>query len=101
VDASPSVDDDELTRQALEADPDLVHVDALPFESLLSASGEGILPGWYMPIVRSRRGQIRGWRRGAIVLLVASFLAIDAYGLCNTYGDLLPRTVYARTHGAR
>ena len=29
---------------------------------------------------------LRGWRRGLVLLIVASFLLIDAYGLCNTYG---------------
>ncbi len=94
------VDDDELVRQALEADPNVALDDAVPFSSLGAASSEAALPAWYMPTPMLRTRSVRGWRRHAILLIVASFLAIDAYGLCNTYGDLSPRTVQARTHAA-
>jgi hypothetical protein len=29
---------------------------------------------------------VHGWRRHVVILVVVAFLAIDAYGLCNTYG---------------
>ena len=48
---------------------------------------ETLLPDWYMPTPAG--GVIRGWRRAVAVLIIAAFLAITAYGLCNTYGDLL------------
>ncbi len=94
------VDDAELERQALDADPDVVCADAVPFASLFAAGADSSLPSWYMPTPMPRR-RLRGWRRNAILLVVASFLAIDAYGLCNTYGDLTPQTVHARTHLSR
>ena len=94
------VADEELARQALEADPDVALDDAVPFASLGMTSSEGTLPEWYMPTPMLRPRSVRGWRRHAIALIVASFLAINAYGLCNTYGDLSPRTVQARTHTA-
>lgn len=31
---------------------------------------------------------LRGWRRQVIFLVIAAFLTITAYGLCNTYGQL-------------
>ena len=31
----------------------------------------------------------RGWRRVAVWLVIASFLTIDAYGLCSTYGQIV------------
>src|SRR3954470_9639226 len=86
------VEDDELTRQALDADPDVALDDAVPLATMLGASAGDSLPLWYMPTPMPRRRRVRGWRRHAIVLIVASFVAIDAYGLCNTYGDLSPQT---------
>ena len=59
---------------------------------VLGTSDATPLPQWYMPSPMSRPRPVRGWRRRAIVVVVASFLAIDAYGLCNTYGDLAPHS---------
>ena len=96
-----SIDDAELERQALDADPDVALDDAVPLATLLDDASGDALPSWYMPTPMSSGRRIRGWRRHAIVLVVASFLAIDAYGLCNTYGDLSPQTVQVRTHNGR
>jgi len=83
--------DDELTEQALAADPDAgVAEDAIPLSELLGTtegSGTGdLLPGWYMPAPMGAARLLRGWRRRVVLLIVASFVLINAYGLCSTYG---------------
>ena len=82
--------DDELCAAALDADPETVVADdAVCFWDL---TGHGVqpLPAWYMPAPMG--GSLRGWRscvaRFNVALIIASFLAINAYGLCNTYGQL-------------
>ncbi len=85
---SPSTDpgftDEELTALALAADPDqLVDADAQPWID----SPEGLLPSWYMPApVAHRHG---GWPRAVAILVIVSFLVINACGLCITYGHLV------------
>jgi hypothetical protein len=39
----------------------------------------------------ARSTVLRGWRRRVIWVVIAAFLTITAYGLCNTYGDLVLR----------
>ncbi len=79
---------DELTAQALAADPDApVAVDAMPFGA--DAVGvDGLLPSWYMPapVTYHRRSS----HRLAVVAVIASFLFINAFGFCITYGHLVP-----------
>ena len=77
--------DEELTELALAADPDApVDYDAVsPFAT---AHPAGLLPEWYMPAVAGGIRPLRGWRRRVVLLIIASFLLIDAYGLCSTYG---------------
>lgn len=29
---------------------------------------------------------LQGWRRRVVLLIIASFVLINAYGLCSTYG---------------
>lgn len=45
------------------------------------------LPSWYMgpATVRVRH---RPWRAPVVGVIVAAFLIIEAFGLCNTYGFL-------------
>jgi hypothetical protein len=31
---------------------------------------------------------MHGWRRRMVLLIIVSFLLIDAYGLCSTYGHV-------------
>lgn len=81
--------DEELTAQALAADPDqLVDDDATPF--VLWSPGFGdVLPDWYMPAPAAHPvGAAR--RRAAVVggIVIASLLAVNALGLCVTYGHL-------------
>jgi hypothetical protein len=42
---------------------------------------------WYMPPVAVRL--TKGWRRPLVYTLIAAFLAIDGFGLCITYGQLV------------
>jgi hypothetical protein len=79
--------DAELTILALAADPDEVpHDDAIP---LLDCPDDvyGSLPRWYMPPPMATGRS--PWRTTIILLLVASFLLIEALGLCVTYGQLV------------
>jgi hypothetical protein len=78
--------DDELTALALAADPDApIAKDAVPMALYLGQLPIS-LPGWYMPTVMLR-GR-RGWRMPVVLLIVASFVVIEALGLCNTFGQL-------------
>ena len=85
---STQLSDDELGRLALAADLDSeAPADALPLEQLVGTPGEGLLPSWYMA-TPAHGTVLRGWRRNVVWLVIAAFVAITAYGLCNTYGDL-------------
>jgi hypothetical protein len=88
----PAVTDEELSALALEADPDVsVDDDAMCLWDVLSAHQGPVLPGWYMPAPIGTP-HFSGWRRHLVRfnvgLIVAAFLAINAAGLCNTYGQL-------------
>ena len=90
-DADRPFTDDELTALALAADPDAgVAADAVPMGELLGSgawAGEGqLLPGWYMPSPMGASRLLQGWRRRVVLLIVASFVLINAVGLCSTYG---------------
>jgi len=81
--------DDELTERP---SPPIVANDAVPMGELLgfegwSGAGE-LLPGWYMPPPMGSTRLLYGWRRGIVLLIVASFVLINAYGLCSTYGHV-------------
>ncbi len=83
LDAAP-LTDEELTAQALAADPDVVLSPDTPPWELPSA---GLLPDWYMPgtVARPRHG----WRRVVALAVVVGLVAINAAGLCITYGHLV------------
>jgi hypothetical protein len=82
--------DDELTRLALAADPDMaLPDDAVPIWEVLGHGAATLLPSWYMPApmgygVPGRRRR----KRIVVLLIVAAFLALNAYGLCSTYGQI-------------
>jgi hypothetical protein len=84
--------DDELASLAVAAGrSDPVGADAVSVWEFLGTEALGALPSWYMPAPMGMR-RFRGWRRGVVrctvFSVVASFVAINAYGLCNTYGQL-------------
>lgn len=85
--------DDELGEMALAADPDApLADDAVPFRPDADTSPDAdagvLLPGWYMPAPMAGGPLLRGWRRRVGLLIIASFLLINAYGLCSTYGHV-------------
>ncbi len=74
--------DEELTAEAMAADPDvIVPDDAVPFGV---SETERSLPEWYMPAP----GSIRRTRPRVVAVtgLVLSLLIVNAAGLCVTYG---------------
>jgi hypothetical protein len=82
--------DEELTELALAADPDApVDDDAVQFVPLPPGGTDGLLPEWYMPSPADGLPLLRGWRRWVTVLIIISFVAIEAYGLCSTYGPVV------------
>ena len=80
----------ELTRLALAADPDApLPEDAVPYEPAGTTRGGELLPSWYMPMPAGRpRRRFSRRTRLIVLLLILAFLAIDAYGLCSTYGSI-------------
>ena len=81
------VTDDELAALALAADPDVeVGDDAVSVWDLDDSEAEVLLPAWYMPSPSTGRRLLHGWRRTVVLLVIASFLLTNAYGLCSTYG---------------
>jgi len=92
VDPLQSLNDDELTELALAADPDTgVADDAICLWELTGTTNNAPLPPWYMPAPMGAQ-RLSGWRgrlvRCSVFSVIASFVAINAYGLCNTYGQL-------------
>ncbi len=87
--------DEELTALALAADPDVeVGADAVSVWDVLGpgrdADGPRKLPEWYMPSpMPGARPPRRRWHRRVALLIIASFVLIDALGLCITYGQLV------------
>ena len=81
--------DEELSELAMAADPDRgVADDAVPLSEFLGAGGTSgeLLPDWYMPAPAGGGRLLQGWRRRVVLLIVASFVLLNAYGLCSTYG---------------
>jgi len=80
------ITDAELTALALASDPDEpLDPDAVPLQDYLGRE-PGLLPGWYMPPVMTRR--IRRGPRLVVMAVIGAFLRIEAFGLCSTYGQL-------------
>jgi len=80
--------DAELTALALAASPlDRPADDAVPLATYLGLE-PGLLPAWYMPTPTAR---IRTrWRLPVVVALIAVFVVIEAFGLCSTFGQVVP-----------
>ncbi len=78
----------ELTELALAADPDApLAEDAVPLSVYLDEA-PGLLPPWYMPTPMVRGGG--SWRLPVVLVIVAAFVIIEAFGLCSTFGQLVP-----------
>jgi hypothetical protein len=81
----PPLTEEELVRQALNADPHVVITDdVLPLYDLDQRGG--LLPGWYMPtaVAHSRRRS----KKVVVALIIAALLMVVASGFCITYGAL-------------
>ena len=90
TDVVEPLSDDELAALALAADPDTpVDDDAVSLWPLTESGTDGLLPEWYMPSPARGLPRLRGWRRWVTLLIIASFLTIEAYGLCSTYGRVV------------
>ena len=78
----------ELTELALAADPGVpMDEDAVPLSVYLGQSA-GLLPQWYMPSPMVRLGS--RWRMPVVLVIVAAFVIIEAFGLCSTFGQIVP-----------
>ena len=92
VEALDPFTDNELAEMALAADADApVSDDAIPISEILGPVMNSPRPNWYRPAPIGARRLI-GWRdrlvRWSALSVISSFVAINAYGLCNTYGQL-------------
>ena len=89
LDVVGEVSDAELAACALAADPEVrVDDDAVSLWDVCGEPAADRLPAWYMPAPAG--GRLRsGWRRAVIVLIVVVFVALNAYGLCSTYGRVV------------
>ncbi len=86
--AESAFSDAELAELALAADPDApIGEDAVPLAVYLDQA-PGLLPSWYMPTPMVRRG--KSWRLPVVLVIVAAFVIIEAFGLCSTFGQLVP-----------
>ena len=84
-----AVSDDELAALALAADPDVdVDDDAICLWDLSGSTATQPLPRWYMPSAVGGTARLSGWRRRTVAFIIVSFLAINAFGLCSTYGHV-------------
>ena len=88
ADTQPALSEDELTELALAAEPLLVPAeDAVPLAVYLDEE-PGLLPAWYMPTPMARVSP--RWRLPVVLALVAAFVIIEAFGLCSTFGQVVP-----------
>jgi len=77
----------ELTELALGADPEVpLDADAVPMGVYLAQS-PGLLPEWYMPVGVAR--PVTGWKVPVVLAVVATFVVLEALGLCGAYGHIV------------
>ena len=66
--------------------------DAIPLgDYLASRVGDGpagLLPAWYMPTPMARMSP--RWRTPVVLAIVSAFVLIEAFGLCSTFGQVVP-----------
>jgi len=90
TESDETVTDDELTEAALAADPEsAVPDDATCFWDLATPADDQLLPQWYMPPPMVGSSASRRWWRWVAIVIIVAFLAIDLYGLCSTYGEIV------------
>jgi hypothetical protein len=83
-----SFTDEELAQLALAADPEMpVEADAVPW-SFNFGQVTTMLPQWYMPPAVTAR--TTRWRTALVIAIVVALVMIDAWGLCSTYGAVVP-----------
>ena len=92
-DRDHSYSNDELEALALAVSHDAeIADDAVPINEFLVSRewspSSDLLPAWYMPAPMATTHLLQGWRRRVVLLIIASFLLINAYGLCSTYGSV-------------
>ena len=79
----------ELTELALSAEVGLPPApDAVPLADYLGGGTPGLLPAWYMPTPMARVNP--SWRAPVVLTVVATFVLIEAAGLCSTFGQVIP-----------
>jgi hypothetical protein len=88
--AAADVTDEELAALAMAADPDVALDRNARSLFEVVATGDPLLPEWYMPALPAGHLLARPWQRRVVVFLVGAFLLIEAYGLCTTYGPIGP-----------
>lgn len=85
----PPLTDAELEAQALAAPrADVADDDATPYWEMTDSEELGLLPDWYMPTSGAGSRRLVGGKRNLAWGLVGTFLAINAAGLCSTYGRI-------------
>lgn len=85
------ITDDELAVEALAATPaDVAADDAVSWWDVTDREDLALLPAWYMPTAAAGTRRLTGWKRTLAWTLVLLFVAINAAGLCSTYGRVLP-----------
>lgn len=82
----PAIDDEELTAQALAAGHEPADAGAVCFWDVVEPERKGLLPDWYMPVPGAGSRRLVGWRRAVALSVIGTFVAINGYGLCSTYG---------------
>jgi hypothetical protein len=84
--SASTISDDDLTALALSADPHpTIDPHVAPWRPVADAF-TGLLPDWYMPTPSgSHRGK---GAKIAIGVIIASFVIVNALGLCITNGFL-------------
>jgi hypothetical protein len=78
----------ELTELAMAGDADApLEDDAVPL-SVYLGQDLGLLPQWYMPSPMAHSG--KRWRTPVVLVIVAAFIVLEAFGLCSTFGQVVP-----------
>lgn len=78
------ISDEELERLALAAESDEVPDDAVPWSPI---GRDPLIADWYMPAPATARTDLR--TRVVAGTIIASIVAINAAGLCVTYGRVI------------